>query len=104
MKFIISSSIKESNFSELKDPAAFLDGIRKSEISVEEARHKQEEFDIYLKKKKKKKNKGDIFILIILIKFIINNIFNGRNDDIKYVDDYGSMILEGKKKSSWRRT
>ena len=53
MKFIISSSIKESNFSELKDPVAFLDGIRKSEISVEEARHKQEEFDIYLKKKKK---------------------------------------------------
>ena len=52
MKFIISSSIKESNFSELKDPVAFLDGIRKSEISVEEARHKQEEFDIYLKKKK----------------------------------------------------
>ena len=24
----------------------------------------------------------------------INKLFNGRNDAIKFVDDYGSMILE----------
>ena len=33
MKLIISCSGTEANFSELKDPVAFLDGIRKSEIS-----------------------------------------------------------------------
>ena len=33
MKLIISSSGTEANFSELKDPVAFLDGIRKREIS-----------------------------------------------------------------------
>ena len=26
----------------------------------------------------------------------INELFNGRNDAIKFVDDYGSMILEAK--------
>ena len=28
----------------------------------------------------------------------INRFFNRRNDAIKFVDDYGSMILEAKKK------
>ena len=44
LKFIISSSGTETDFSELKDPVAFIDTIRKSEISIEEALHKQEEF------------------------------------------------------------
>ena len=50
LKFMISSSGIETHFSELKDPVAFHDSIRKREISIEEARHKQEEFDRYLKK------------------------------------------------------
>ena len=29
----------------------------------------------------------------------INELFNGRNDAIKFVDDYGSMILEAKIKA-----
>ena len=45
-----SSSGIETNFSELKDPLAFLDSIRKREISIEEARHKQEEFNRDLRK------------------------------------------------------
>ena len=40
LKFIIGSCGTESNFRELKDPVAFLDSIRKREISIEEARHK----------------------------------------------------------------
>ena len=50
MKFIIDSSDTETDFSELKDPVAFFDSIGKREISLEEARHKQEEFNRYLKK------------------------------------------------------
>ena len=49
LKFVIISSDTETDFSELKDPVAFLDSIRKLEISIEEARHKQEEFNRYLK-------------------------------------------------------
>ena len=50
LKFIISNSGTETIFNELKDPVAFFDSIRKREISIEEARHKQEEFNRYLKK------------------------------------------------------
>ena len=52
LKFIISNSSTETNFSELKDPVGFLDSIRKCEISTGKARHKQEEFNRYLKKSK----------------------------------------------------
>ena len=44
LKFIITISGTETNFSELIDPVAFLDRIRKREIPIEEARHKQETF------------------------------------------------------------
>ena len=50
LKFIIRNSGTGTIFSELKDPVAFFDSIRKREISIEEARHKQEEFNRYLKK------------------------------------------------------
>ena len=30
----------------------------------------------------------------------INKLCNGRNDAVKFVDDYGSMILEAKRKSA----
>ena len=30
----------------------------------------------------------------------INKLFNGRNDAIKFVDDYGPMILEAKRKAA----
>ena len=49
LKFIINSSGTETNFSELKNPVAFLDSISKYEVSIQEARHKQEEFKRYLK-------------------------------------------------------
>ena len=42
LKFVVNSSGIETNFSESKDPVAFLD--RKREISIEEARYKQKEF------------------------------------------------------------
>ena len=67
------------DFSELKDPVAFPDSIRKPEISIEGAQHKQEVFNRYLKK--------------------INKHFNRRNGTIKLADDYGSMILETKRKA-----
>ena len=40
LKLIVNSRGLETNFSELKDPVAFLDSIEKREISLEEVRHK----------------------------------------------------------------
>ena len=50
LKFIVNGSDLETSFSKLKDLVAFLDSIKKHEILIEEARHKQEEFNGYLKK------------------------------------------------------
>ena len=38
------------NFSELKDPVPFLDGIKQCEILIEVARYKQKEFNRHLKR------------------------------------------------------
>ena len=61
-RFIISSSVVGTDFSELRDPVAFLHSTRKREILIQEARHKQEEFNKYLKKIRigKKSLKKDI--------------------------------------------
>ena len=69
LKFITSSSGTETDFSKLKNPVASLDSIRKLEISIEEARRKQEEFNRYLKKirignKSEKQRKKHWVILI----------------------------------------
>ena len=50
MKFVVNSSGLQTDFSELKYLAAFLDSIKLREILVEEARHKQDDFNGYLKK------------------------------------------------------
>ena len=100
MKFIISISSTETDFSELKDPVDFLDCIRKREIWIEEARHKQEEFNRYLKKNKKKKINGNKYGKQKKLLANINKPFNGKNDSIKFVDDYGSMTVETKRKAA----
>ena len=50
LKFIVNRSGLKTDFSELKDPVAFLDNIKKREILREEAQNKQEEFNRHLKK------------------------------------------------------
>ena len=50
VKFIINSIDLETDFSELRDPVAFLNSIKKPEILIEEARHKRKKFNRYLKK------------------------------------------------------
>ena len=62
MKFIVNSSVPETDLSELKDLVAFLDSIEKRQILIE-LQQKQEESKRYLKKKKleinlKKKKKN----------------------------------------------
>ena len=65
LKFIVNSTGLENDFSELKDPVAFLDSIKKREILIEETRYKQKEFSRHLKRirignksENKKKNSG----------------------------------------------
>ena len=49
LKFIVKRSDLGNYFSELRDPVIFLDSIKRREILIEEAQHKREEFNRYLK-------------------------------------------------------
>ena len=89
---VISSS-KEFEFDKSEDPLVFLNDTEKGKISLEEAKNLQQDYDKYLKEVRKgnksveqKKTLADI-----------NVLFNARNNAIKFIEDYGSMILEAKR-------
>ena len=74
--------------------------MQKSEISIEEAWRKQEEFKKYLKKKE-----WDLNLKIKKNTLAnINKLLNGRNDAIRFLDDFGSVILEAKRKVAEEKT
>ena len=50
MKFIVYSSGLETDFSDLKYHVAFVDSIKKREILIGKAQHKQEVFNRHLAK------------------------------------------------------
>ena len=75
---------------------AFLNEIKKGEITIEQAKDSQEDFNTYLETIQRE-NKTEQQKKALLN---INRLFNGRNDSIKFVEDYGSMILEAKRKLS----
>ena len=70
----------------------FLNDIKKHKISLEEAKNLQQDYEKYLKEIRKgnkspeKKNLANI-----------NALFNARNNAIKFIEGYGSMILEAKR-------
>ena len=63
--------------------------IKKGELSLEEAKNLQKDYSEYLKKVRKgTKNKEKKALANI------NILFNARNGAIKFIEDYGSVILE----------
>ena len=83
----------EYNFNKIKDSMTLLKDISDGKISVEEATDKQENYYNYLKKIRKG-NKSAVQKRTLAN---ISVLFNARDNVIKYVEDYSSMILEAKK-------
>ena len=74
----------------MKDPMTLLKNIGDGKISVEEAKEKQKDYYSYLNTiKRGNKNASKKRTLAN-----INILFNARDNVIKYVEDYSSMILE----------
>ena len=76
--FIAESKIRKTDFNPKKGPVAFLNEIKKGEITMEQAKALQEDFSNYLKTIRRGKNtekKKKTFSNI-------NRLFNGRNDSI----------------------
>ena len=93
LKYVSVNNRSSYTFSKLEDPLTFLNKIKKGETSLEEARIEQQNYLEYLnvirkgnKNAEKRKTLANI-----------NMLYNARNDAIKFIEDYGSMILEAKK-------
>ena len=83
------------DFSKLIDLLNFLDKIKKGEITVETAKKYQKVLLENIKPiRKGNKNAEQKKILAN-----INMLYNARDSAIKFIEDYGSMILEAKKQA-----
>ena len=96
LKYFAESSNMETDFSAKQDHITFLNNIKTNKI-IKEAKDSQGDFNKYLKIIRRGKRTDQ------RIKTLsnINLLFNRRNDAIKFVEDYGPMIIEAKK-SNWR--
>ena len=93
LKYVSVNSRSSYSFSELEDPLTLLNEIKKGETSLEEAKTEQQNYLEYLNViRKGNKNAEQRKTLAN-----INMLYNARNDAIKFIEDYGSMILEAKK-------
>ena len=93
LEYVSVNSSKIYDFTRLKVPLTFLEEIKKGKISLEEAKNNQQNYLNYLKiiRKGSKNAKSKNTLANI------NIHFNARNSAIKFIKDYGSMILEAKK-------
>ena len=92
LKYVVEKSSLEYNFNKMKDSMTLLKNIGDGKISVEEAKEKQKDYYSYLNTiRRGNKNASQKRTLAN-----INILFNVRDNVIKYVEDYSSMILEAK--------
>ena len=93
LKYVAINNGKTYQFSGMKDPLTFLNGIKKGIISLEEAKHNQQIFLDHVNSiRKGNKNAEQKRTLAN-----INILFNARDSATKFIEDYGSMILEAKR-------
>ena len=93
LAYVIASSGTKFDFGTTKDRITFLNDFKNGKISLEEAKNKQQNYLNYLNViRKGNKNANQKKTLAN-----INIHFSARNNAIKFIEDYGSMILEAKK-------
>ena len=93
LEYAVYSRKELIDFSELKSPLTLLDKIRKGEITLEEAKNYQKNYLDYLKTIRK----GNKRVKQRETLTNLNMFYNGRKEAIKFIEDYGSMILEAKR-------
>ena len=92
LNYEVITSGNKYQFDGLKDPLVFLKEIKEGRISIPEAKNIQREFNKKInfirtgnKNKEQRQAPNNI-----------NNLYNARDMAIKFIEDYGSMILEAK--------
>ena len=89
----VTSSGKEYKFDGLKDPLEFLNDIKQGKISIQKAKNTHKDYNKYLNFIRRG-NKNNIQRETLNN---INNLYNAKDMAIKFIEDYGSMILEAKR-------
>ena len=93
LKYVVERSGDEYRFNKIEDPLTFLNDIKEGKISIQEAKDQQQNYYNYLNTiRRGNKNASQKRTLAN-----INNLFNARDNAIKFYEDYSSMILEAKK-------
>ena len=93
LKYVIERSGDEYRFNKIEDPITFLDNIKKGKIPLKEAKEQQQNYHNYLNTTRRgNKNARQKRTLAN-----INILFNARDNAIKFIEDYSSLILEAKK-------
>ena len=96
LKYVVERSDDEYIFIKIKDPIALLNNIKKGKLLLEEAKEKQKGYHKYLNTiRKGNKNANQKRTLAN-----INIFINVRDNAIKFIEDYSSMILEAK---NWQK-
>ena len=93
LKYVVERSGDEYSFNKMKDPIALLNDIKKGKISLEEAKEKQKDYYDYLNTIRKGNKSANQKRTLANINIFIN----ARDNAIKFIEDYSSMILEAKK-------
>ena len=95
LKYVVVGTGDKYNFDNLDDPPTFLNNIKKGEISMKKAIEQQHIFFKYLniirigdKNDNQKRTLANI-----------NMFYNARNNAIKFIENYGGVILEAKKQA-----
>ena len=93
LEYVVYSRKELIDFSGLKDPLTLLEDIKKGETTLEQTKNYQKNYLDYLKTiRKGNKNVKQRETLANL-----NMFYNAREEAIKFIEDYGSMILEARK-------
>ena len=93
LKYVVESSGDEYSFDKIKDPITLLNNIKKGKTSLEEAKEQQKDYYNYLNTIRRGNKSANQKRTLANI----NIHYNARNSAIKFIEDYGSMILEAKK-------
>ena len=93
LKYVVESSGDKYRFNKIEDPIAHLNDIKKGKISLEEAKDQQQNYYNYLNTiRRGNKNASQKRTIAS-----INIIFNARDNAIKFIEGYSSMILVARK-------
>ena len=93
LDYVVVNSGDEYSFNNLDDPLTFLNNIKEGKIWIQEAKDQQQNYYSYLNTiRRGNKNASQKSTLAN-----INILFSTRDNAIKFIEDYGSTILEAKK-------